>query len=67
MINNLEFDHADIFDSLRDIKKQFHHLLRILPNNGHVIINNFDDNVKDVIDEGCWSNKVSYGASDDLT
>ena len=67
MINNLEFDHADIFDSLRDIKKQFHHLLRILPNNGHVIINNSDDNVKDVIDEGCWSNKVFYGASDDLT
>ncbi len=67
IINNLEFDHADIFDSLRDIKKQFHHLLRILPNNGHVIINNSDDNVKDVIDEGCWSNKVFYGASDDLT
>jgi len=67
MINNLEFDHADIFDSLRDIKKQFHHLLRILPNNGHVIFNNSDENVKDVIDEGCWSNRLSYGVSDDLT
>jgi len=55
VLNNLEFDHGDIFDSVADIKKQFHHLLRIVPPNGMVIANQDDRNIRDVLDMGCWS------------
>ncbi len=55
VLNNLEFDHGDIFDSINDIKKQFHHLLRIVPSNGKVIANQDDPNISDVLDMGCWS------------
>ncbi|MDH3325725.1 MAG: UDP-N-acetylmuramate:L-alanyl-gamma-D-glutamyl-meso-diaminopimelate ligase [Gammaproteobacteria bacterium] len=55
VLNNLEFDHADIFDSLDDIKKQFHHLMRILPASGKVISFKNDANLNDVLDMGCWS------------
>ncbi len=55
VINNLEFDHADIFDDLDAIKRQFHHLVRTVPNNG-LLITPFDDaNVDDVIERGCWT------------
>ncbi len=55
VLNNLEFDHGDIFDSIQDIKKQFHHLLRIVPSNGVVIANQDDPDILDVLDMGCWS------------
>lgn len=55
ILNNLEFDHADIFDSLEDIKKQFHHLMRILPASGKVISFENDENLNDVLLKGCWS------------
>jgi len=55
VINNLEFDHADIFNSLDDIKKQFHHLLRIVPKNGLIVSHKDDKNVDDVLKMGCWS------------
>ncbi|MCY4150227.1 MAG: UDP-N-acetylmuramate:L-alanyl-gamma-D-glutamyl-meso-diaminopimelate ligase [Gammaproteobacteria bacterium] len=55
VLNNLEFDHGDIYDSVKDIKKQFHHLLRIVPPNGVVVANRDDRNVLDVLDRGCWS------------
>ncbi|MCV2886244.1 UDP-N-acetylmuramate:L-alanyl-gamma-D-glutamyl-meso-diaminopimelate ligase [Aestuariibacter sp. AA17] len=61
IMNNLEFDHADIFDSLKDIKKQFHHLLRILPSNGLVLTPADDENLEDVIDMGLWSNHQQLG------
>ena len=58
IINNIEFDHADIFDGLKDIKKQFHHLLKIIPSSGSIIYFNDDTNAQDVIDMGQWSNLV---------
>ena len=58
IINNIEFDHADIFDGLKDIKKQFHHLLKIIPSSGSIIYFNDDTNAQDVIDMGQLSNLV---------
>tara|TARA_R110002110_G_scaffold415562_1_gene651039 strand:- start:907 stop:2259 length:1353 start_codon:yes stop_codon:yes gene_type:complete len=60
VINNLEFDHADIFSSLDDIKKQFHHLLRTLPSKGTVIYPEADKNIKDLLAMGCWSQQQSF-------
>lgn len=61
IINNLEFDHADIFADLEDIKRQFHHLIRTLPGSGTVIYPDADAAVKDVLERGCWSQRVSFG------
>lgn len=55
VLNNLEFDHADIFEDLKAIQKQFHHLLRIVPANGRVIVPGDDDNLKQVLDMGLWT------------
>ncbi len=55
VINNLEYDHADIFDDLVDIKRQFHHLVRTVPGNGLLVANSADLNVLDVLAMGCWS------------
>lgn len=55
IINNLEFDHADIFDSLKDIQKQFHHLCRIVPQQGLIIYPKNDKNIDEVIKKGYWS------------
>jgi len=68
VLNNLEFDHADIFDDLDAIKRQFHHLLRIVPGNGLVISNAQDKNLQAVIEMGCWSEQKRFGIADaDLT
>ena len=61
VLNNLEFDHADIFDNLDDIKRQFHHLLRIVPSTGLVINNQQDENLQQVLQMGCWSEIKSFG------
>ena len=58
VINNIEFDHADIFDDIEDIKKQFHHLVKIIPQSGNIIYFNDDDNTNDVISKGLWCNKI---------
>jgi UDP-N-acetylmuramate: L-alanyl-gamma-D-glutamyl-meso-diaminopimelate ligase len=63
ILNNLEFDHADIFANLAAIQTQFHHLLRILPGNGLAIAPKDDDNITKVLDMGCWS-PVQYVGSD---
>ncbi len=55
IVNNLEFDHADIFDDLAAIQKQFHHLLRIVPRHGLVIYPSGDQNIQAVVEKGCWS------------
>ena len=55
VINNLEFDHADIYDDLDDILWQFHQLMRTLPSNGRVVINGDDGNVATIIEQGCWT------------
>ena len=61
VINNLEFDHADIFDDLAAIQRQFHHLMRILPSNGLALVPFDDANVQTVLDQGCWSDIQQIG------
>ncbi|MFA5985446.1 MAG: UDP-N-acetylmuramate:L-alanyl-gamma-D-glutamyl-meso-diaminopimelate ligase [Methylococcaceae bacterium] len=59
ILNNLEFDHADIFPDLDAIKKQFHHLLRTIPGTGLIISPAADNNLNEVINMGCWTPTVS--------
>lgn len=61
ILNNLEYDHADIFENIGAIKKQFHHLVRIIPGNGEVIIPANDSAINEVIEMGCWSKLVKTG------
>jgi len=55
ILNNLEYDHADIFENLDAIKKQFHHLLRTVPNQGLVITPATEQHVTETIAMGCWT------------
>lgn len=55
ILNNLEYDHADIFADLDAIKLQFSHLLRTVPANGHIIANGDEPHIADVIAKGCWT------------
>jgi len=55
ILNNLEYDHADIFPDLAAIKTQFHHLLRTLPTNGCIVANADDANLAEVLACGCWT------------
>lgn len=59
ILNNLEYDHADIFSDLAAIQTQFHHLMRLLPRQGRVIYPASDTALKAVLDKGCWSEKES--------
>lgn len=61
LINNLEFDHADIFDSLADIQRQFHHLVRTVPGSGQIIWPAADTAVAEVLAKGCWSEQALLG------
>ena len=63
LINNIEFDHADIFDNLDSIKKQFHHLIKIIPKDGKIIFFNHDKNALDVVSQGCWSNIIEINGN----
>lgn len=65
VINNLEFDHADIFDNLAAIQTQFHHCVRTVPGNGLIITPNDEVSVDDVIAMGCWTPIERQGNSDD--
>ena len=65
VINNLEYDHADIFPDLNAIKTQFHHLIRMVPQNGLVVLNDDEDNITDVLDQGCWTPQEVFSASAD--
>ena len=60
IMNNLEFDHADIFDDLEQIKKQFHFLVRTVPSNGLIVSPLMDGNLHDVLDMGCWTPLEHY-------
>jgi UDP-N-acetylmuramate: L-alanyl-gamma-D-glutamyl-meso-diaminopimelate ligase len=60
ILNNLEFDHADIFPDLEAIKVQFHHLIRTVPGNGLIISNQGDTNLPDVLQRGCWTPVESF-------
>ena len=61
IINNIEFDHADIFANLEAIQTQFHHLVRTVPNNGLIIKPMADPAVEEVIARGCWTPTESFG------
>ncbi|NRA18857.1 MAG: UDP-N-acetylmuramate:L-alanyl-gamma-D-glutamyl-meso-diaminopimelate ligase [Oceanospirillaceae bacterium] len=61
VINNLEYDHADIFPDLAAIQRQFHHLLRVVPQEGQVIYNADQSSVAEVLAMGCWSEQVAAG------
>ena len=61
VLNNLEYDHADIFDSLKDIERQFHHLIRSLPSQARIIVNQECANLKNLIEKGCWSEQDYFG------
>jgi UDP-N-acetylmuramate: L-alanyl-gamma-D-glutamyl-meso-diaminopimelate ligase len=53
VLNNLEFDHADIFDDLAAIQRQFHHLVRTIPGDGLIITPAADKNIQDTLEIGC--------------
>ncbi|SFN04626.1 UDP-N-acetylmuramate: L-alanyl-gamma-D-glutamyl-meso-diaminopimelate ligase [Izhakiella capsodis] len=61
ILNNLEFDHADIFEDLKAIQKQFHHLVRIVPGQGRILLPENDANIRQVIAMGCWSEQEMVG------
>jgi UDP-N-acetylmuramate: L-alanyl-gamma-D-glutamyl-meso-diaminopimelate ligase len=65
VINNLEFDHADIYDDLDDILWQFHQLMRTVPGNGRVVINGADANVGKIIEQGCWTPVERFSSAGD--
>ncbi|MFA0264001.1 UDP-N-acetylmuramate:L-alanyl-gamma-D-glutamyl-meso-diaminopimelate ligase [Vibrio cyclitrophicus] len=65
VVNNLEFDHADIFDDLEAIKRQFHHLVRTVPSNGRIFSPKQDTAIQDVLARGCWSERESSGEQGD--
>jgi UDP-N-acetylmuramate: L-alanyl-gamma-D-glutamyl-meso-diaminopimelate ligase len=60
ILNNLEFDHADIFEDLDAIKKQFHHLVRTIPGDGLIVNNATEENLQHVLDKGCWSQLETF-------
>ncbi len=63
ILNNLEFDHADIFDNLAAIERQFHHLVRTVPGSGRIVVNAREDSLARVLAQGCWSERVLFGGS----
>ena len=63
VLNNLEFDHADIFDDLGQIERQFHHLVRTVPPSGRVVVNGLEESLQRVLAQGCWSGQRSFGAA----
>ena len=63
VLNNLEFDHADIFDNLAAIERQFQHLLRTVPSTGRVVVNGVEESLTRVLHQGCWSEARSFGAT----
>ena len=63
VLNNLEFDHADIFDDLAAIEKQFHHLVRTIPQNG-LVVSNVEESLQRVIAKGCWTPVELFGSED---
>jgi UDP-N-acetylmuramate: L-alanyl-gamma-D-glutamyl-meso-diaminopimelate ligase len=63
VLNNLEFDHADIFEDLPAIERQFHHLVRTVPGLGRLVVNGLEESLTRVLAQGCWSEVRSFGAA----
>ena len=66
IINNIEFDHADIFSDLSDILKQFHHAVRTVPGEGNILIHADGDNISELLEMGCWSNTHQIGTKETI-
>ena len=64
VLNNLEYDHADIFPDLAAIQRQFHHFVRTVPGNGHLIVNGEDPHLAEVLAMGCWTPVARFGVDD---
>jgi len=64
ILNNLEFDHADIFGDLADIERQFHHFVRIVPSKGRIVVNGRDEALKRVLTKGCWTPVERFAVDD---
>ncbi|MDN5874639.1 MAG: UDP-N-acetylmuramate:L-alanyl-gamma-D-glutamyl-meso-diaminopimelate ligase [Sinobacteraceae bacterium] len=69
ILNNLEYDHADIFPDLDSIKRQFHHLIRTVPGSGRILVNGADANLAAVLGMGCWTpvERFQAGISESAT
>jgi UDP-N-acetylmuramate: L-alanyl-gamma-D-glutamyl-meso-diaminopimelate ligase len=66
VLNNLEYDHADIYKDMDAILWQFHQLLRMVPGRGRVIMNGADENIRQLIDQGCWTPTETFSAAADM-
>lgn len=62
ILNNLEYDHADIFENLAAIERQFHHLVRTVPRGGRLVVNAREESLQRVLAMGCWSEVQRFGA-----
>jgi len=67
ILNNLEFDHADIFDDLAAIERQFHHFVRTLPRAGLLVVNGADQALGRVLTQGCWTAVERFGVAEGWT
>jgi len=63
ILNNLEFDHADIFADIASIERQFHHFVRIIPRSGLLVINGTDASLDKVLGQGCWTPVERFGST----
>lgn len=66
VLNNLEYDHADIYPDLASIERQFHHLVRIVPGQGEILTNAESAALGRVLEQGCWTPLVRFGIGDGL-
>ncbi|MCR4298312.1 MAG: UDP-N-acetylmuramate:L-alanyl-gamma-D-glutamyl-meso-diaminopimelate ligase, partial [Gallionella sp.] len=64
ILNNLEFDHADIFADLASIETQFHHLVRTVPGNGLLVCNGREESLRRVLQRGCWAPVEKFGSDE---
>ena len=61
ILNNLEYDHADIFPDVAAIQRQFHHFVRTVPRRGRLIVNGEDARLAEVLAMGCWTPVERFG------
>ena len=64
VLNNLEYDHADIFPDLAAIQTQFHHLVRTIPSDGLIAANGREQSLQDTLEKGCWTPVEAFGTSE---
>ena len=67
ILNNLEYDHADIFPDVAAIQRQFHHLVRTVPRRGRLIVNGHDQRLREVLAMGCWTPVERFGLHDGMS